>query len=131
MIKLSPIPQLSDLLQLGRFSFVGLLSTALTLAIIYLLMTHGTTLLPANFLGYAAGITVNFLLNSGITFKKRVSLTSFFRFLLSCLIAYLVNLMVIVSILAFLPEKTFFSQLAGMVFYTLTNFFLNKHWAMK
>lgn len=131
MIKNLQTPKYSDLLQLVNFCIVGLVSTTITLAIIYVLMSNGSALLFANFLGYLAGIALNFILNSSITFKKNTSLSSFYKFLFSCLIAYVVNLIVILSIITIMPEKTYFSQLVGMVFYTITNFVLNKYWAMR
>jgi putative flippase GtrA len=110
---------------------VGLASTVVTLGIIYLLMVFGVPLLVANFLGYAVGVVLNFRLNANLTFGKKPDLPSFGKFLLACLVAYLANLVAVMLVVACLPERIYLSQLVGMVFYTGSNFLLNRFWVMR
>jgi putative flippase GtrA len=120
----------SDLFQMVNFCLVGLVSTVFTLAIIYALMFFGSGLVLANFSGYVLGIVLNFFLNSRLTFKKEISIRLFYRFLLACLIAYVINLVGVLSIVAWMPERAYLAQLAGMLLYTTANFLLNRFWAM-
>ncbi|MBU9818323.1 hypothetical protein J1782_00220 [Rahnella sp. BCC 1045] len=53
------------------------------------------------------------------------------KFLITCGIAYLVNLIPIKLILFSFPDYKFFAQIIGMIFYTITGFLLNRFWVMK
>jgi len=123
--------KLSDLFQVTNFCFVGLVSTVFTLAVIYGLMFFGSSLVAANFTGYMLGIILNFFLNSRLTFKKKVNIRLFYRFLLVCLIAYIINLFGVLLVVAWLPARAYPAQLVGMLLYTAANFLLNRFWAMK
>ena len=120
----------SGLYQVVSFCLVGAICTVVTLVLIYLLMFWGISLVTANFTGYAVGIAVNFLLNSRVTFEKKISAGSFCRFLAAALFAYLVNLGVVLAAAERLPGDGYAAQLAGMFFYTAVNFLLNRFWVM-
>jgi len=121
----------SDLFQVVNFCLAGLVSTVFTLAVIYGLMFFGSGLVAANFTGYMLGIVLNFFINSHLTFKKKVNIRLFYRFLLVCLIAYMINLLGVLLVVAWLPKRAYSAQLLGMFLYTAVNFLLNRFWAMK
>jgi len=125
------ILKFSDLFQVVNFCLAGLVSTVFTLAVIYSLMFFGSGLVAANFTGYMLGIVLNFFLNSHLTFKKKVSIRLFYRFILVCLIAYVINLLGVLLVVAWLPKSAYSAQLVGMFLYTAVNFLLNRFWAMK
>lgn len=54
----------------ARFLVVGLANTALTLAIIFVLLRFGSSLLTANIIGYGAGFINSFVWNRRWTFRS-------------------------------------------------------------
>ncbi|WP_241585501.1 GtrA family protein [Rosenbergiella epipactidis] len=114
-----------------KYIIVGLANTALTVAIIFILTSLGLNLYISNALGYVAGIVLSFLLNSLFTFNSAMTIHKLMKFLTVCAISYLVNLVVMKTVLTFSPGSIYLSQLAGIFSYTVTGYLLNKKWAMK
>lgn len=117
--------------QLFRFVIVGGANTAVGLGTI-LAMRYGlgTSDLLANFLGYAVGISVSFLMNRSFTFGDRSAMgPALFRFAISVGIAYLVNVAVLMFCLRVVAATSLVSQIAGMISYTVTFFVLAKLFA--
>jgi len=110
---------------------VGLLNTAITALVIFILMHANFNLYAANALGYVTGIIFSFVVNSLFTFNSRPNLIKLAKFLITCGIAYIINLIPLKLILLFNPEYKIFAQLVGMFFYTAAGFLLNKFWVMK
>lgn len=115
----------------SKYIIVGIANTLLTLSIIFTLMYCGISLYYANAMGYGAGILLSFILNSLFTFSTNISGKKLVKFLISCLICYLINLGVIKLFLTLFPEMKYLAQLLGMGFYTVSGFIINKMWAMK
>lgn len=114
-----------------RFLMVGVLNTLLALSLIFFFMNIlGQGYWPSTFLGNAAGMVCSYLLNRSFTFKSRVSLwKGGFTFLLASGITYvfsywLAEKIVIIISGHFLRELAVF---LGMVFYTLSNYFVQKY----
>ncbi|MBU9837202.1 GtrA family protein [Rahnella sp. L72c] len=110
---------------------VGLFNTGLTGIVIFSLMYANVNIYLANAIGYVVGIIFSFILNTLFTFNSTPNFSRLIKFLVTCGIAYLVNLVPIKCILFFFPDYTFFSQIIGMIFYTITGFLLNRFWVMK
>jgi putative flippase GtrA len=112
------------------YSYVGLISTVTTISTIYILTYLSIYIFWTNLIGYLIGFIVNFFLNSKLTFRKDPSLPRFMKFTVSCVLSYLVNLLIIYLILKTNSSYLMISQGVGMVVYTLTNYTLNKIWVM-
>ncbi|MBU9854219.1 GtrA family protein [Rahnella bonaserana] len=110
---------------------VGLLNTGVTALVIFFLMYAKFNLYAANAIGYVVGIIFSFVVNSVFTFNSKLSLGKLSKFVATCGIAYIINLIPLKLILFFFPEYTVFAQLVGMAFYTVTGFILNRFWVMK
>jgi len=94
-------------------------------------MHAGLSLYVSNALGYIVGIIFSFILNSIFTFSAKLSVKSFIKFIISCLICYFANLLAIKFSLSLVPQHVYLAQLSGMAVYTITGFFINKYWVMK
>ncbi|TKI05844.1 GtrA family protein [Martelella alba] len=117
--------------QLVKYCLVGAVNTLVCALVIFLLMYLGCSIYISNVFGYIAGVVFSYLLNSIFTFSNKISLQSSFRFLISVLLSYFVNLIVITVALYYFPENHYTVQLFGMIAYTLVGFVINKKWAMK
>ncbi|QPB42480.1 GtrA family protein [Rodentibacter haemolyticus] len=115
----------------SRYVLVGICNTLLTTIIIFGLTASQFNVYIANAIGYAAGILCSFLLNSIFTFSRPANAANFSRFLAVSLICYILNMKMIYIVLMIFPSRLYLSQLLGMIIYTITGFYLNKHWALK
>jgi putative flippase GtrA len=119
---------LDTLAQILRFGFVGILNTISALAVIWLLMAAGAGPYPANFVGYALGVTIGFMMNRTWTFRHRdaIKWTQVMRYLLTFCISYLLNLAVVTLLLhAHVPP--YIAQIGGIPVYTVCFFLMSKY----
>ena len=114
-----------------KYAAVGLANTAITAIIIFIFMHIGFSLYFSNAMGYIVGIIFSFILNSLFTFSTKMSKTTFIKFLCSCLVCYLANLIAIKLFLFIFASHVYIAQLSGMAVYTITGFIINKYWVMK
>lgn len=121
------------MIQLIKFLLVGVFNTALGYAVIFSCMyLLALSAVLSNVIGYSAGLIFSYTLNRTVTFKNiSKSKTDIFRFLLVFLVAYFVNLFV----LLFLIRVTGFNEgvaqvLAGLV-YVMVSFLLNKYYVFR
>jgi putative flippase GtrA len=114
--------------RIWRFSVVGVINTAVGLAVIYGALFAGLGDFASNALGYGVGLVVSFVLHRGWTFAGRTRTLSrdAVGFGLAWVIAYLANLAVIGAGrgLGFIENP--FVQLCGVLvfataFYLLTS----------
>ncbi|OUI78893.1 polysaccharide synthesis protein GtrA [Commensalibacter intestini] len=126
----------------SKYIMVGAANTLLTMLVIFALMHSGVNMYVSNALGYVVGIVFSFILNSLFTFSAKLSFEKLIKFLIVCLISYLINLIAIKAFLLLFPNRiylaqynmhleVYIAQLCGMGFYTVTGFVLNKLWVMK
>lgn len=119
--------------QAFRFSFVGVINTAITLGIIFILTKlFNFHYVAANIVGYVVGLINSFLLNRKWTFRSSGSYgRQGFRFLQVFAICYMFQL----GLLILLKEKMYidadYSQAIAMIFYTGVNFLLSKFYTFK
>jgi putative flippase GtrA len=112
-----------------RFIVVGLMNAVIGLGIIYSSynLLHLNYIL-ANILGYGCGIINSFIWNRRWTFKsKKDPKPEILLFFLMFGISYALNFGVTVLCVEILGVTPNIAQLAGIVFYTCSNFFLNKY----
>lgn len=116
---------------LTRYLAIGLANTIFTVTIIFFLTSLGFGVYSANGIGYMAGITLSFVLNSYFTFAIHMNVPRLIKFSITAIICYLINIVAIKTLLYFIPGGKYVAQILGMTLYTISGFILNKTWAMK
>jgi putative flippase GtrA len=111
-------------LQPVRFVLVGVANTLTGLLIIYgLKWLFGIADVLANFVGYAVGLCVSYILNARWTFSFRGSFsTAVPRFVLVIVAAYLANLVTVSAALYWLYLDSYVAQAAGVAPYALVTY---------
>ena len=113
-----------------RFFVTGLLYTFFWLYVIYLLLFVGINDYIANASGYFFGVIISFFLNKYYVFKSGAAISDeVSRFITVFVISYLVNILILYVSLDYLDKYT--AQFLSMVFYSITNFLLNKFFVFK
>lgn len=110
--------------KLTRFLSVGLLNTAVGLSIIYLCKwLFGLGDVAANMSGYGVGIVISFYLNARWTFAYQGNMhAALVRFLAVMLVAYLANLVVVMTLIDAFGVNSYLAQACGTPAFTLTAF---------
>jgi putative flippase GtrA len=114
--------------EFGRFLSVGVLNLLFGLLVIYAAKWFGQFGdVAANALGYAAGLTLSFTLNSRWTFAYRgARAPAAVKFVLVALLAYAVNLLTVLLALR-VGLNDYLAQALGVPPYTLASYFLSKY----
>ena len=117
-------------MRIVRFGFVGLVNSLFGLSIIYLCKFIGMTEVTSNVVGYLCGLILSFQLNRTWTFgiTQRSQASHFLRFVFAFLLAYGVNVCVLLYLLS-LNLNSYLAQAASIpiyaiVFYLLCVFFV-------
>lgn len=109
---------------IARFAMAGLANTLTGLAVIFgckSLLRFGDV--AANFVGYAAGILLGFLLNKRWTFRHHGHWgTAFARYLVVLAAAYLINLAAVIYLIDGLHLNSYLAQAAGIVPYAFIGY---------
>jgi len=118
---------------LARFSLVGIVNSAIGLAVITVL-DIGFHLSPAlaNAFGYLIGICASFFLTRAFVFRNRDGIASrAWRYAVAMASAFLLNQLVLWSAGRMLGAGAMShlgAQLMGMATYTISNFLLCRYW---
>jgi putative flippase GtrA len=114
--------------ELGRFLSVGVLNMVVGLAVIYgCKWFFGANDVAANAIGYAAGLTTSFALNSRWTFAYRgPQWPALVKFLLVALLAYGMNLLTVLLAIHVFGLNGYLAQLLGIPPYTATSYLASK-----
>jgi putative flippase GtrA len=114
--------------QLGRFLSVGVLNLLVGLLVIYACKWFlGVGDAAANAIGYAAGLTTSFTLNSRWTFAYRgPALPALIKFLLVAAVAYGMNLLTVLVLIHYAGMNGYIAQALGIPPYTLTTYLASK-----
>ena len=114
--------------QLGRFLSVGVLNMVVGLLVIYAckyFFQAGDV--TANAIGYAAGLTTSFTLNSRWTFDYRgPQWPALVKFLLVAAVAYAMNLLTVLALIHWAGVNGYLAQALGIPPYTLTTYLASK-----
>ena len=114
--------------KLGRFLSVGVLNLLVGLLVIYAckwFFDVGDA--AANAIGYAAGLTTSFTLNSRWTFAYRgPALPALIKFLLVAAVAYGMNLLTVLVLIHYAGMNGYIAQALGIPPYTLTTYLASK-----
>lgn len=123
-----PLPSISrdELFRFLRFAIVGIVNTAITLALYWILRWFGVGINWANFLSYAAGMVNSFVCNRIWVFRShgRRWLREAALFYAGCALCWVVQWCAFHLLLTVLPEA--WAQLIGMGIYTLLGFIYNR-----
>ncbi|MEB7601546.1 GtrA family protein [Raoultella terrigena] len=114
-----------------KYVMVGLLNTAITAVVIFLLMSAGVGIYISNALGYMLGILFSFVVNSLFTFSTTLTGKRFIKFLASCAVCWVANIITVKIFLMIFSDFIYIAQLCGMIVYTISGYLINKLWVMK
>ncbi|EHQ64140.1 GtrA family protein [Paenibacillus dendritiformis] len=129
-----------NLMLLIKYGIIGLINTAVGLSTTYMLYWGvGLSHLLSTALGNFLGLLGSFVLNKKYTFKHNGNLLIIFsRFLLVCILTYILSYVVLHSILMKIKSnyigEDYFMNLIILVesgFYTLLSFFFHKLFTFK
>ena len=110
--------------QLFRFLVVAAGNTCVFALVIYICKLFGFSDVAANFWGYSAAITQSFLLNRTWTFAHGGKVESaLLLYLAVIVVAYLVNLLILVSAIAIFGKDSFSPHALGALGYGIVAFF--------
>lgn len=114
--------------QFGRFLGVGLVTTLLSITLIFAVkFFFGWGDALANAFGYAVGMLLNFHLNSQWTFEYQGPRgAGLVRFLVSSLIAYFANLLAVLLLIRYVHVNSYLAHVLGIPFYTVTSYLLSR-----
>jgi putative flippase GtrA len=116
------------MLQLFRYSWVGIFNTGLGLFVIWGLMLFGIDPYLANIAGYAAGLTLSFFLNRSWTFRGNSDRWPVVKYLLAFAAAYAANLAILALGISIAPNAAYFIQFAAISGYSILFFFLCRYY---
>jgi putative flippase GtrA len=114
--------------ELGRFLSVGVLNMVVGLLVIYACKWFfDANDVAANALGYAAGLSTSFTLNSRWTFDYRgPRWPALIKFLLVAALAYGMNLLTVMALIHYAGVNGYIAQALGIPPYTLTTYLASK-----
>jgi putative flippase GtrA len=115
-----------------KFAIVGIANTAIGLAVIYLMkLTLDMRDVPANMIGYTAGLLTSFALNRNWTFRDAgATVPALLRFIVVFLCAYTANLLVVMGLIR-LGINSYVAQAAGILPYTILFFLGSRYLAFR
>jgi len=113
------------------FSLIGILNTVVGSAVIVGLTANGVNVLAANAAGYAVGLGLSYLFNSRITFRGRGGNGTAVRFLIAFLLAFTVNMLVVLAADAYLALPDFLRGISGVPAYVVTFYLLSERWVFR
>ena len=119
--------------QFVKFGLVGISNTIVTAVVIWLMLKiFGFNDFTANIIGYIAGLTNSFIWNRKWTFQSNLKTKeTVFKFILTFVIAYLLQLGVLFLLLNRLSIDAYWCHLIAIAVYTIVNFVLNKFYTFK
>lgn len=120
------------MVQLIKFSLVGVLNTALSFCIYTLLIFLGVNYLVSNIIAYCTGTVNSYLWNKGWVFKSKKSHSEiFYKFIGVNLITMFFNSLLLFLFVTTMGLNKLISQIMATFLGILTNFLLNKLWTFK
>ena len=115
-----------------RYLLIGVFNTIAGFGIIFVLMALGVIPEIANIIGYIIGIIVSYTLNKIYTFKTHTkSKKEFFRFVVSMICAYLINLAVLIALHRYFGIDKYISTIIAGACYTFSGYIFSKYFAFR
>lgn len=112
------------LAQAAKYSMVGIVNSAVGLAVIFAALSYGASDIIANMIGYSVGLLTSYTLNSTWTFSYKgpisVGISKFIRVFA---VAYCCNLVVLLLAHRVLDINVYVAEFLGIVGYAVVGFF--------
>lgn len=116
-----------ELAYLTRYAGSGVINTIIGFVVIFCAMALGFSPMISNVLGYASGLMLGFAFSRKFVFRSNGHfVTESVRYLISFIISFLFNLMVLRLAMDFLNLNAVISQLAAAAGYTLVMYILTR-----
>lgn len=116
--------------QFAVFVGVGITCAAIDIGLMQLLTWGGLHYIAATTLGFAAGLVVNFLLHTRITFNTGYSHGTLVRFMVVVLINYLLTLLT-VSLFHASLDMALLGKVVSLPLVAVNGFLLSKYWVYR
>jgi len=110
-----------------KYGLIGIFNTFIGYGLTFLLFYIGILAELSNFIGYIIGFFVSYYLNKKYNFKSKNSHKKDMpKFIVSMLVAYIVNLIVFSLFYRYLEMNVYFSQVIAGIFYVAIGYILSK-----
>jgi len=119
-----------DWRQFALFVAGGALCALIDVGLMQVLLSLGTHHVPAASAGFGAGLLVNYVFHTRVTFNASASAANFTRFLCVIAINYLMTLAA-VALAASLFDNPLAGKLLSLPLVALNGYLLGKHWIYK
>lgn len=114
------------------YLLIGILNNVIGFGLIFLLMYMGLYPEISNTIGYLVGFLISFYLNKKFNFKSNGQIKDeLSKFGVSMLVAYLVNLGVLIFLVRLLDVNKYVSQIVAGGFYVLVGYTMSKSWVFR
>ena len=114
---------------LYKYLTIGIFNTLAGYAFIFTLMSVGFSPELSNFIGYSSLLFVSYILNKKFNFKsKKDHIEELPKFVVSMLIAYILNLLSLIFFIYILTVDQYLSQILAGIVYTGSGYILSKTW---
>ncbi len=118
--------------QFLKFIALGVMNTAVSLIVIYVLMKIGLNYRLSNFIGYIAGLINSFIFNKVWVFKTKKNLIKEgLTFIIVFALCYGVQYLMLLLMVERYDINKYVSQFLSMGIYTFLNFILNRIFTFK
>ncbi|MER8747486.1 GtrA family protein [Mesorhizobium sp. M1004] len=115
-----------------RYVLVGCVNTFVGLSVIFFCISWvAMPPIAANVSGYAVGLFVSFLLNRRYTFRSKIPIAGVWRFLMIMLLAYCINVLVVLAATAWLGFGDYIVQILAVASYLIVGFLGNNLFVFK
>lgn len=121
------------MIQFAKYLLVGVVNTGIGYAIIFTCMyVLDMPAVHSNFIGYALGMVISYLLNRVYTFKgSRADFETLVRFCVVTVTAYLANLAALVYLIQSLRIHEGAAQLLAGIVYVIVSFLTHKYFVFR
>jgi len=110
-----------------KYGLIGIFNTFIGYGLTFLLFYIGILAELSNFIGYIIGFFVSYYLNKKYNFKSKNSHKKDMpKFIVSMLVAYIVNLIVFSLFYRYLEMNAYLSQVIAGIFYVAIGYILSK-----
>jgi putative flippase GtrA len=116
----------------GRFIFVGVLSAAIDLAVVWLLDRLAVAYALAVTAGFLAGLALNYLLHAHFTFDVQDwSAAQLSRFLVVVLVNYLLTLSIVALLHGSFGVDVVIAKIVSLPFVAVNGYVLSRVWVFR
>ncbi len=115
-----------------KYGIIGIFNTFIGYGLIFILFYIGILPELSNFIGYFVGFFVSYFLNKKYNFKsKKQHKKDLPKFIFSMLVAYCLNLIMLMLCYRALHINVYLSQIFAGIIYVLAGYLLSRTWVFK